>query len=114
MSGLKKVSEKLHRLKQCLRWWNKHTFGHIFVNVKKRENQVSLAKNVVLNDPSSVNVEALTQAKKLFSEALDIEELFWKQKASLSWRVEGERNNKVFHDSVNKKKARLTDRKSVV
>lgn len=33
-----------------------------------------------------------------------MEETFWKQKAHLKWMVEGDRNTRVFHEAMKRKK----------
>ena len=58
-------------------------------------------------DPSDANKVKLEQANSEFNVALDIEESYWKQKASVKWMVEGERNTKLFHNSVKRKQARM-------
>lgn len=43
-NGLKKLWEKLQRLKQHLTWWNKRVFGNIFEKLKAEEDKVAQAE----------------------------------------------------------------------
>ena len=72
--GLKKLKEKLFRLKQFFIWWNKHTFGNIFDKVKKFEAEVLTAELAASSNPSVMNAEILKNKQIQFSLALDQEE----------------------------------------
>lgn len=46
--GMRKLGEKLHRLKQFLRWWNKHHFGNIHQRVHDAEQAFMLLKGLTI------------------------------------------------------------------
>lgn len=99
-SGLK----KLFRLKQHLKWWNKHCFGNIFTKLKEVETEVAGADENLHNSPTSQNLVSFNAASEKFSKALDMEESFWKQKASCGCHLEGDRNTKLFHNLVQRRR----------
>lgn len=106
-TSLKKIKEKLFRLEQFLILWNKTNFGNIFQKVKILEKEIELDESIALQNPSSVNCRRLEEKQANFAIALDQEEAFWKQKASASWCVEGEKNTYLFHNMVKRKFARM-------
>lgn len=57
--GLKKIKEKLFRLKQLLIFWKKKHFGNIFLKMKILEKEVALAEVQMVNSPSLVNSQIL-------------------------------------------------------
>ena len=101
--GMKKLSEKLFRLKQFLKWWNGKMFGNIFQNIKDMEYEVMKAEIEVNNCPNEHNGNVLDQKKKSFEEALEHEEAYWKQKANCQWILEGERNTAMYHNMAKRK-----------
>ncbi|KAI0492077.1 hypothetical protein KFK09_026342 [Dendrobium nobile] len=102
IQGMARLWAKLSRLKQLLRWWNKHIFKNIFENIKEAEDKVLLADNLFLENPSSDNVSNLYNSKLFLFNLQNQEEIFWKQKASNSILLEGDRNTSFFHALVNK------------
>lgn len=105
--GLKKIKQKLYRLKLFLTQWNKTEFGNVFFKVKQLEGEIATAEWQVANFPSVANSDILKTKQLLFSSALDQEEAYWKQKASASWCTQGERNTALFHNMVKRKRARM-------
>lgn len=106
-SGLTKFAEKLYRLKQLLRWWNKNIFGNVFTRLKKKEAAVIKAEVDHNLNPTLSNKE---KYKTLFMELdnlLDLEEDYWRQKSRSNWILEGERNTKLFHIMVQRKRNHL-------
>ncbi|KAG6470551.1 hypothetical protein ZIOFF_071625 [Zingiber officinale] len=101
--GLQKFQFKLKRLKAHLKWWNAEVFGNIFENVKKAEEVFELAEKAFDLSPTMENKIYMAKCQASLFHTLDMEEMFWKQKASVklfggSWRKllkirsHGERN----------------------
>ncbi|KAI3474575.1 hypothetical protein Pfo_029577 [Paulownia fortunei] len=91
--GMKNLQQKLYRLKQLLRWWNKNVFGDIFENIKK------LNKN-------DTNLIELKRCTVVLTQVLTVEKDYWRQKVACRWVDEGERNTKFFHSLVKKKRSK--------
>ncbi|PKU80635.1 Putative ribonuclease H protein [Dendrobium catenatum] len=94
---------KLKRLKQSLNWWNKHHVKNIFANIKELEERVCYLENLLSSDP--LVTKELNDTKEKLIKFLDMEETFWRQKASTKHLNDGDRNTKYFHALVNKKKS---------
>ncbi|KAL0368203.1 UNVERIFIED_CONTAM: Retrovirus-related Pol polyprotein from transposon TNT 1-94 [Sesamum calycinum] len=82
-SGLVKLTEKLRRLKQCLKQWNKTVFGDIFNNLKKAEKAVRQAERAFDTLPNDDNMFNMNRCTMEWSLALSIEEDFWRQKGQI-------------------------------
>ncbi|KAI3463155.1 hypothetical protein Pfo_019818 [Paulownia fortunei] len=102
--GMKNLQQKLYRLKQRLRWWNKNIFGDIFENVKKAKQEVADKEKEYDENPCDANLTELKRCTAVLTHNLTIEEDYWRQKAACRWIVEGERNTKYFHSLVKKKR----------
>ncbi|KAI3472963.1 hypothetical protein Pfo_029210 [Paulownia fortunei] len=102
-TGMINLQQKLYRLKHFLKRWNKEVFGNIFDNIRKAEQEVAGKEQNFDENPSDSNLIALKRSTAILTQALTIEEEFWKQKAACRWIVEGERNTKFFQSLVKKK-----------
>lgn len=96
---------KLKRLKQVLRWWNKHKFGNIFSNIKQAEEEVNLLEIQLTLNNNGTNKKLLEDSKKNLLNLQYMEEIYWKLKAASKFHAEGDRNTKYFHAVVNKRKS---------
>lgn len=99
-----KLQQKLYRVKAKLKKWNKEVFDNIFSKVELVERKASEKERRYDQDPSDANLIAMNRATTVLSQALGMEEAFWKQKAACKWLAEGERNTKFFHSLVKKKR----------
>ncbi|KAG6476888.1 hypothetical protein ZIOFF_066136 [Zingiber officinale] len=106
--GLQKFQFKLKRLKTHLKWWNVEVFGNIFENVKKAEEVFESAEKAFDSSPTLENKIYMAKCQASLFHILDMEEMFWKQKVAVKWFGEGERNTKLFHNLVRKR--RMTSR----
>ncbi|KZV50954.1 hypothetical protein F511_44900 [Dorcoceras hygrometricum] len=102
--GLDRFAIKLKRLKAHLKWWNRDVFGNIFDNLKRLNEEVNQKEIEFDYEATAARRTALNLAQANLAKALHMEEAYWKQKASIRWTVEGERNTKLFHNVVNKKR----------
>ncbi|KAL2481397.1 Uncharacterized protein Adt_34363 [Abeliophyllum distichum] len=105
-TGMTALWEKIFRLKQGLRWWNRHVFGDIFQRVKDAECRVDEAESVYDSDPTPAHRDTLHQAQAGLNQTLSIEEAFWKQKAGARWICEGDHNTRYFHSMVQGRRIR--------
>ncbi|KAK4419403.1 hypothetical protein Salat_2353200 [Sesamum alatum] len=96
------LAEKLRRLKQRLKHWNKTIFGDLFQNLTQAEETVKQAERRYDADPSDENLYAMNEGTGLLQHSLSVEEDFWRQKAACRWTLDGDRNTRYFHSLVKK------------
>ncbi|XP_019431193.1 PREDICTED: uncharacterized protein LOC109338415 [Lupinus angustifolius] len=92
------LTQKIIILKNELKHWNKTVFGNIHHKVILAKNNVEQIQNCIRDsDPSNhlYHQEDLAQSELL--KALQIEEIFWKEKARINWHNFGDRNTAYFH-----------------
>ncbi|XP_073118526.1 uncharacterized protein [Henckelia pumila] len=106
--GLIRLVVKLKRLKYHLKWWNQEVSRNIHDKVRDLDLVAAQAEEIYDSDNSEENRAALSLAQANLSLCLAMEEAFWKQKASAKWMVDGEKNSKLFHNMVNRRRARNT------
>ncbi|KAK2424165.1 hypothetical protein QL285_034553 [Trifolium repens] len=92
------LSQKLKMLKDKLRVWNKSCFGNVHENVISAELKLQQIQQQIQNNG---HTDALLLDEKiasnLYEDALNKQEVFWQERASLNWHLEGDRNTKYFH-----------------
>lgn len=103
-SGLKKLWEKLYRLRQYLGWWNKKVFGNLFHKLQEEEKRVILVDQVYQADSIDQNIAKIRKASTDYQNLLNVEESYWKQQAHCKWITEGDSNTKLFHNMVKRKR----------
>jgi len=85
-------------MKQRLKVWNKTVFGNVHLLVKEVEQKLIAIQNEIDNNGNNGDMmEQQKLAQIQLENALDKEEEFWKEKASITWHAEGDRNTKFFH-----------------
>ncbi|XP_073153221.1 uncharacterized protein [Henckelia pumila] len=99
-----KLFAKLKSLKGHLKWWNRDVFGNIFDKITEAESSVRLAKAACEADPSEHSWTLLSKCNEDLARITSMEADFWKQKAACNWLEDGERNTKLFHIMVKKKR----------
>ncbi|KAL0393382.1 UNVERIFIED_CONTAM: Retrovirus-related Pol polyprotein from type-1 retrotransposable element R2 [Sesamum radiatum] len=82
--GLINFQQKLYRLKQHLKWWNKNVFVDLFDNIKKAQEQVLISESLYNAAPCDANLIDLNRANADLTKILPMEEDFWRQKATYS------------------------------
>ncbi|KAL0456497.1 UNVERIFIED_CONTAM: hypothetical protein Slati_0988900 [Sesamum latifolium] len=102
--GMTRLEEKLKRLKQHLRQWNKDIFRNIFENIKTAE-EVAVAEQNFDENSIDANLISMNQSTTLLQQALITKENFWHHNAACKWMCDGERNTKYFHSMVKKKRS---------
>ncbi|XP_073037131.1 uncharacterized protein [Primulina eburnea] len=102
--GMSRLFVKLKRLKNHLKWWNRDVFGNIFDKITEAESAVRSAELVCEADPSDANWTVLSDRNADLARVTAMEADFWKQKAACNWLEDGERNTKLFHNMVKKKR----------
>ncbi|KAL2246128.1 UNVERIFIED_CONTAM: hypothetical protein Sindi_2881000 [Sesamum indicum] len=112
--GMYRLQQKLYRLKNHLKQWNKDCFGNIFSLVDQAKAAANEAEKQFDRLPSEANLTNLNKHNAALVHALNLESEFWRQKSNCKWLEVGERNTKFFHASVKKKRlkskiSRVTD-----
>ncbi|GLT56373.1 hypothetical protein SLA2020_294170 [Shorea laevis] len=98
--------QKLKKLKDFLKGWNKEVFGNMeiqFKNAAEKVEMIDLKNEVVELEGSEVN-----QRKESFQEIwemLRMREAIWKQKSRSEWVKLGDQNTRYFHKVANGRKA---------
>ncbi|KAG6501607.1 hypothetical protein ZIOFF_041490 [Zingiber officinale] len=87
-----------------LKWWNEVVFGNIHDKVKLEEERYAAVEKKFGADPSVVNRIQMGESQASLFKTLHMEEMFWKQKAATKWIGEGDRNTKLFHNLVQKRR----------
>ncbi|XP_073026652.1 uncharacterized protein [Primulina eburnea] len=98
---------KLKRLKSHLKWWNKSVFGDLFAKLAQAEQAVRVAEAVCEADPSDLHWTSLSNCNEDLARVTAMEADFWRQKAACRWLEDGERNTKLFHNMVKKKRVAI-------
>ncbi|KAL0370801.1 UNVERIFIED_CONTAM: hypothetical protein Sangu_0398200 [Sesamum angustifolium] len=80
LSSRAKLAEKLMRLKQRLRQWNKDMFRNIFENIKKAEEEVAMAERNFDVDPTDDNLIHDEQVYSTPATGFVTKEDFWHHK----------------------------------
>ncbi|XP_047978624.1 uncharacterized protein LOC125220501 [Salvia hispanica] len=104
--GLINLQLKLSRLKRSLKIWNRVVFGNILENLRKAEFEAKKAMENFEQNPSPLLRAEMNRTSAEFILSLKMEEDFWRQKATLKWVAEGERNTKFFHGWVKQKRVK--------
>lgn len=98
---------KLKNIQQVLAKWSKEVYGNIFQKIATLEEVIQTGEMQFELDPSQGNKQSLHKAQADLSTYLHLEEEYWRQKAGMSWFVDGERNTKCFPAYINSRMKRL-------
>ncbi|GAU35456.1 hypothetical protein TSUD_364120 [Trifolium subterraneum] len=100
------LSTKLKRLKDKLKVWNKEIFGNVHDGVKEAEQQLQNIQQQIHDFGHSDHLLHLEKnAHGILDKALIKQELFWKEKSSTNWHIDGDRNTAYFHIMAKTKNA---------
>lgn len=100
VGGIRGLYNKLHRLKQALRTWNREIYGNIFSNVEQAEQEYSRCERLHDANPSPEHRESVSLAHAKLIQAQKSQTLYWEQKSRIKWMEEGEANTSYFHALV--------------
>jgi len=92
---------KLKELKGKIKKWNKEEFGNIFLEQQRLERKMEELQQKIITEGRSE--EKRKEEGTLISqleERRKQEEILWRQKSSVNWLREGERNTKFFHQAM--------------
>ncbi|KAK4729999.1 hypothetical protein R3W88_022987 [Solanum pinnatisectum] len=98
---------RLKCTKMALSKWSREHFGDIFKQLHIREEIARMNEDLYEKNPASSNRAILQQAYAEYKVYLHYEEEFWRQKTSIQWHLEGDRNTKYFHGLVRGRRKRL-------
>ncbi|KAL0287958.1 UNVERIFIED_CONTAM: hypothetical protein Sangu_2668400 [Sesamum angustifolium] len=102
--GMYRLQQKLYRLKDHMKQWNRDIFGNVFSLVDQAKAAANEAEKQFDRLPSEANLINLNRQNAALVHALNLESEFWRQKSNCKWLEAGERNTKFFHSSVKKKR----------
>lgn len=95
-SKMFKVTRKIRNCRiELLKWRNK-----VQSNSRSKINDLKQELDRVRNSDSDKRNGEVRELKKQLAEAYKEEEIFWSQKARISWLREGDKNTKYFHSYV--------------
>ncbi|KAL0289913.1 UNVERIFIED_CONTAM: LINE-1 reverse transcriptase [Sesamum radiatum] len=106
--GMYKLQQKLYRIKELLKKWNRETFGNVFSTVQQAKQEATEVERKFDRDPPETILIALNKSNAVIVHALTMEAEYWRQKSNCKWLEAGERNTKYFHSLVKKKRIKST------
>lgn len=98
---------RLKKTKLALIKWSKDKFGEIFKQLLIREDIARVKEKLFEEHLTTLNRMVLQQAQAEYKLYLHYEKEFWKQKASIQWYNEGDKNTNFFHSLVKGRRKRL-------
>ena len=103
-SPLRVLCSKLLATRRAIQQWNKQHFGNVVNAIREAEAALLRAEEDVEHYESEDVHEELYKAQAELNRALAIEEQFWRQKVSVKWLNNGDRNTKYFHAVVKQRR----------
>ncbi|XP_041999996.1 uncharacterized protein LOC121749495 [Salvia splendens] len=94
--GLLNLQIKLARIKKTLKKWNKEVFGNIHTNLRDFEEKIVKAQADFEERPSPENRMGINKLIAEYICLLRMEEDFWRQKTTLRWLTEGDKNTRFY------------------
>jgi hypothetical protein len=92
------LNAKLKILKNKLKKWNIEVYGNVHAYVDDAEKKLANIQNQInLTGHTDALMNDEKNAQMSLDEALNRQEVFWKEKARIRWHMDGDRNSKYFH-----------------
>ena len=98
---------KMRRLTATLRNRSKKEYGDVFMKVKKYEELVREAEDIILHYNTKENGEKLQEVNAQCIRFLKIENVILQQKTQNHWLKEGDSNTKYFHAIMRGRRRRM-------
>ncbi|KAK0588895.1 hypothetical protein LWI29_006742 [Acer saccharum] len=99
------ISRVVNRLASCasqLQLWNRSNRKVLNGNIDRKKKELAFL-NV---DQIAVEWRRIRMVEGELDDFLKVEEVFWKQRAKVSWMKEGDRNTRFFHAKASARKKR--------
>ncbi|GAU33402.1 hypothetical protein TSUD_20950 [Trifolium subterraneum] len=100
------IKEKLKRLKEELRGWNREVFSILDLNIEKTVKELNEVEGLVGNDGVNSVMGDKSGVNRKFWEQLYFKESMIKQKSRLKWVREGDSNTRFFQASLKNRRRR--------
>ena len=96
------LKSKLCNVKQACISWNRNEFGNLHQKLSRIKEELTYIQN---NSDILGIAQHEQQKQKELQQLLNMEEVFWVQKARKDWTKKGDRNTRYFHAIVCKRRA---------
>ncbi|PNX97063.1 cysteine-rich receptor-like protein kinase, partial [Trifolium pratense] len=100
------IKEKLKRLKEELKIWNKEVFGILDLNIEKTVKELNDVEGLLASDMTVANWIDKGGLQKGFWDQLHHKESLLKQKSRMKWALDGDANSRYFHASLKGRRRR--------
>jgi hypothetical protein len=100
------IKEKLKKLKDALKAWNRDVFGILDLNIDKTVSDLNEIEEQIVNHGSAPSTLNSKEKVKEFWEQIHFKESILRQKSRSKWIQEGNSNTRFFHASVKGRRRR--------
>ncbi|GAU30605.1 hypothetical protein TSUD_62250 [Trifolium subterraneum] len=100
------VKEKMKKLKEALKAWNREIFGLMDLNIEKTVKDMNEVEEMLANGDSHPIFINSKELSKNFWEQLHFKESLLQQKSRTKWIKEGDSNTRYFHASIKGRRRR--------